>query len=52
MKCPDSAVYVQVLDQSQAEIYFANNLNANSTLVNLIKDANNSYKQLLLSVGE
>lgn len=53
MKCPAEAIYVQILSQQQAENYFANNKNSDETVhINLIKDANDSYKQLLISVGE
>lgn len=52
VKCPADAIYVQVLAQSQTDNYFTNNQNANSVHVNLIEDANDSYKQLLLSVGK
>lgn len=52
MKCPVDAIFVQVLGQSQTDNYFSNNLNSNAVHVNLVKDANDSYKQLLLSVGE
>lgn len=52
MKCPVEAIYVQVLSQLQADNYFASCLNSDTTHVNLVKDANDSYKQLLLSVGE
>lgn len=53
MKCPAEAIYVQILSQQQAENYFANNTNSDETVhINLIKDANDSYKQLLISVGE
>lgn len=49
VKCPVDAIYIQVLSQLQVDDYFAN---SNVTYVNLVTNANDSYKQLLLSVGE
>jgi hypothetical protein len=52
VKCPVDAIFIQILAQSQTDNYFSNNLSTDAVHVNLIKDANDSYKQLLLSVGE
>lgn len=51
-KCPVEAIYIQLLAQSNANDYFTSHKNSNATHVNLIRDANDTYKQLLLSVGE
>lgn len=52
VKCPADAIYVQILAQTQTKNYLKNNLHDNSTYINLINDANDSYKQLLLSIGK
>jgi len=52
VKCPVDAIFIQILAQSQTDNYFSNNLSTDAVHVNLIKDANDSYKQLLLSVGD
>lgn len=52
MKCPADAIYIQILPQLQTENFISKNLNSNATYVNIIKNANDAYKQLLLSVGE
>lgn len=52
MKCPEKAVYVQILAQTRAQDYIASNLSSDARHVNLIKAPNDMYKQLLLSVGE
>lgn len=51
-KCPEKAVYVQILDQTRAQNYITSNLNSNAKYVNLIKEPGDMYKQLLLSVGD
>lgn len=52
VKCPENAVYIQILAQKRAQNYFESNLSSDARYVNLIKDENDMYKQLLLSVGE
>uniref|UniRef100_A0A2H8TY64 Fatty acid synthase n=1 Tax=Melanaphis sacchari TaxID=742174 RepID=A0A2H8TY64_9HEMI len=51
-KCPEKSIYIQILAQKRAQNYIASNLNADAKYVNLIKDDNDMYKQLLLSVGD
>jgi len=51
-KCPEKSIYIQILDQKLAKNYISSNLHSDAKHVNLIKDAKDMYKQLLLSVGD
>ncbi|XP_022181594.1 fatty acid synthase-like [Myzus persicae] len=52
VKCPEKAIYVQILAQTRAQNYIASNLHSSARHVNLITNPNDMYKQLLLSVGD
>ncbi|KAL4113184.1 hypothetical protein QTP88_016854 [Uroleucon formosanum] len=52
VKCPEKAIYVQILAQTRAQDYITSNLSSDARHVNLIKTPNDMYKQLLLSVGD
>ncbi|XP_050542847.1 fatty acid synthase-like isoform X2 [Daktulosphaira vitifoliae] len=49
-KCPDDAIYLQILNQIDLQNNSA--INKNSVYINLIEDSNDTLKQLLLSIGD